>query len=150
MSLLSMHGITMRFPLENGEILRALTDVSLSIDPNEIVGLVGESGCGKTTLGRIACALTRPTAGTVVLNGAPLNKLSGRALRRIRPDIQMVFQNPYASLDPRMTVEDTLAEELLKKTIKPGSRIKVGVKKGKINFLLGKKEENASPPKKGD
>jgi oligopeptide transport system ATP-binding protein len=84
----------------------------LSILRGEVLGLVGESGCGKSTLGRTILQLIPPTAGTVVLEGRHLNKLRGHELRKARADFQMIFQDPYASLNPRMTVFETLAEAI--------------------------------------
>ena len=112
MNLLDIHGVSKTYPQEGGGVLRAVSEVSLHIEANEVVGLVGESGCGKSTLGKMVCALTRPTAGHIVLDGVRLDRLSGRALRRVRPDVQMIFQHPHASLDPRLTVRETLAEAI--------------------------------------
>src|SRR5690606_32659012 len=78
----------------------------------EIVGLVGESGCGKSTLGRTILQLIPPTEGTVILGGKNLTVMERRELRAARADFQMIFQDPYASLNPRMTVYDTLAEAI--------------------------------------
>ena len=92
--------------------VRALDGVSLSMQRGEILGLVGESGCGKTTLARTIMQLTPASAGRVLLDGIDLSRLSGPARRRERVNFQMIFQDPYASLNPRMTVEDTLVEAL--------------------------------------
>jgi oligopeptide transport system ATP-binding protein len=78
-----------------------------------VLGLVGESGCGKSTLGRTILQLIRPTFGSVILEGRNLNRLNARELRQARADFQMIFQDPYASLNPRMTVFDALAEAML-------------------------------------
>jgi peptide/nickel transport system ATP-binding protein len=92
--------------------LRAVDDVSLHIDRGETLSLVGESGCGKTTVGRTLLRLHTPSAGTVRFDGADVAALSGRELRAFRRRTQMIFQDPYASLDPRMKVEDIVAEPL--------------------------------------
>ncbi|WP_230281025.1 ABC transporter ATP-binding protein [Croceicoccus sp. Ery15] len=91
-------------------VVRAVDGISLTIHEGEILGLVGESGCGKSTLGRTIMQLIRPTSGSVFLEGREISALSDRELRAARIDFQMIFQDPYASLNPRMTVLDTLAE----------------------------------------
>ena len=95
-----------------GSSKRALDGVSLTLMPGEIPGIVGESGCGKSTLARLVMALDRPTSGRVLLDGEPLFALRPRALARRRRDIQMIFQDPYGSLDPRQTVGRIVAEPL--------------------------------------
>jgi oligopeptide transport system ATP-binding protein len=94
------------------EIVRAVDGVTLSIEKGEILGLVGESGCGKSTLSRTLMQLIPATSGSVTLDGENLSSLSGREVRKRRLDFQMIFQDPYASLNPRMTVFSTLAEAL--------------------------------------
>jgi ABC-type oligopeptide transport system ATPase subunit len=90
----------------------AVDNVSLTIKKGESLGLVGESGSGKTTLGRIALRLIEPTSGTVCFDGTDLTKLSRSALRKLRPRMQIVFQDPDTSLDPRLRVRDCIAEPL--------------------------------------
>lgn len=92
------------------ETIKAVDGVTLDIQKGEILGLVGESGCGKSTLSRMVMQLIPPSAGSIVLNGENLSQLDHRAVRMRRLDFQMVFQDPYASLNPRMTVFSTLAE----------------------------------------
>jgi oligopeptide transport system ATP-binding protein len=117
---LQIRELKTHFPVERGILfrrhlgtVRAVDGVSLALRQGEILGLVGESGCGKSTLGRSIIRLIPPTDGTVVLAGRNLMSLSGGELRRARADFQMIFQDPYASLNPRMTVFDTLAEAVL-------------------------------------
>lgn len=90
--------------------IRALNDISCTIKKGETLCLVGESGCGKTTLGRVIIGLTAPSSGTVSFDGIKTDKLSGKAARKLRSRMQMIFQNPYASLNPRMTIQQTLEE----------------------------------------
>lgn len=116
-ALLKLEDVRVHFPIEKGTLIRrnvgsvkAVDGVSLSVKQGEILGLVGESGCGKTTLSRAIMQLIRPTSGSVRLNGEELTELSDGELRKRRLDFQMIFQDPYASLNPRMTVFDALAE----------------------------------------
>ena len=118
-AFLQIQNLKTHFPVERGIIfrrrtgeVRAVDGVSLELKQGEIVGLVGESGCGKSTLGRTILQLVPPTDGTVILAGRSLAGLSGGELREARADFQMIFQDPYASLNPRMTVFDTLAEAM--------------------------------------
>ena len=117
---LQLENVKTHFPVERGFIfkkhigtVKAVDGVSLALARGEILGLVGESGCGKTTLGRTILQLIPPTEGTVVLAGRHLEQLRGLELRQSRADFQMIFQDPYASLNPRMTVFDALAEAIL-------------------------------------
>ena len=93
-------------------ILHAIDDVSLEIYPGEVLGLVGESGCGKTTLGRCILRLVEPTAGQIIFDGQDLVALGGDALRHLRQEMQIVFQSPLSSLSPRFKVFDVVAEPL--------------------------------------
>ena len=107
------------FPVRNSSLftrqkryVRAVDGVSLRIKPGEIVGIVGESGCGKSTLGRTMVRLLEPTEGTLRFEGTDITHLSREKLRPYRRDIQIMFQDPYASLDPRMTVGNIIAEPM--------------------------------------
>jgi len=95
-----------------GEI-RAVDDVSLDIREGETLGLVGESGSGKSTLGRLILRLIEPTSGAIVFDGVDLLQANGSELRRLRRDMQIIFQDPFGSLDPRFRVEDVIAEPLI-------------------------------------
>ncbi|MEO6034948.1 MAG: oligopeptide/dipeptide ABC transporter ATP-binding protein [Verrucomicrobiota bacterium] len=118
-AFLELQNLKTHFPVERGLIfkkhigtVKAVDGVSLSLKKGEILGLVGESGCGKSTLGRTILQLIPPTEGAVILAGQHLNRLPVGELRRARADFQMIFQDPYASLNPRMTVYDALAEAI--------------------------------------
>lgn len=118
MSLLEVRNLKVYFPVRDGvfrrpkQFVRAVDDVSFAIAPSETVGLVGESGCGKTTLGRAIIRLTQPASGQVHFRGEDITRLRGAALRARRRKFQMVFQDPYGSLDPRMQAEDIIGEAL--------------------------------------
>ena len=119
MSLLEVRGLKVHFPIKKGIVLdrtvgqvRAVDGVDLSIEKGRTLGVVGESGCGKSTLGRAVLQLEPITAGTVVFDGEDLSRLKGPALRAMRRRMQMVFQDPLASLDPRQSVSSVLAEPL--------------------------------------
>ena len=92
--------------------VRAVDDVSFSVGPGEVVAVVGESGCGKSTLGRLVIRLLEPTAGTIAFNGVDITRVGGEELRRTRLLMQIVFQDPFSSLNPRMTVGDAVAYPL--------------------------------------
>jgi oligopeptide transport system ATP-binding protein len=116
---LEIKDLKAHFPVERGIIFRheigtvkAVDGVTLALKRGETLGLVGESGCGKSTLGRTILQLIPATEGAVVLAGKNLTQLRGNELRHARADFQMIFQDPYASLNPRMTVFDTLAEAI--------------------------------------
>ena len=117
--ILEFRDVTKEFPVTAGAILRrkigalhAVTEVQLGIRPGETFGLVGESGCGKTTLGRMGVGLEVPTSGQVLFNGTDLASVKGAKFRELRRDLQFMFQDPYASLDPRMRVKEIISEPL--------------------------------------
>ena len=118
--ILQVNNLVKYFPIKKGIIFQrqvgsvhAVDDISFNMYRGETLGLVGESGCGKSTTGRTIIQLYRPTSGDVIFKGINLAKLKGDELRQMRQNIQMIFQDPYASLDPRMKVSEIIAEPIL-------------------------------------
>ena len=109
--LVAVEGLVREFRVAAG-VLRAVDDVTLHVDPGETLGLVGESGCGKTTVGRLILRLMPATAGRIVFEGQDITHLPERRLRDFRRAVQVVFQDPYSSLNPRLTVRDIVGEPL--------------------------------------
>src|SRR5687768_10836638 len=118
-ALLQVSGLVKHFAVGGGlfgappGLVRAIDGVSFSIRRGETLGLVGESGCGKTTTGRCILQLERPTSGQIVFEGVDLATLPPGELRKVRPRMQVIFQDPYSSLNPRMSIGDILAEPLM-------------------------------------
>jgi oligopeptide/dipeptide ABC transporter ATP-binding protein len=125
--LLSVRGLSKSFPIRGGIFNRvqgnvaAVHDVSLDVHAGETLAVVGESGCGKTTTGRCILRLIEPSAGTITFDGTDLRALRNADLRRMRRHMQLVFQDPYASLNPRMTIGETVREGLLIHKLADGS-----------------------------
>ena len=117
MPLLEVEDLKVYYPVRGGmfrpkRFVRAVDGITFAMEPGETVGLVGESGCGKSTLGKALVRLEKPVAGRIHLNGTDLGALKGRELRRARRNFQMIFQDPYGSLNPRLTVFSALDEVL--------------------------------------
>ena len=118
-TLVEVKGLVKHFPITRGIIfqkqvgaVQAVNGLNFEIRKGETLGLVGESGCGKSTTGRLILRLIEPTAGSVKFEGREVLTLPKDEMRKLRREMQIVFQNPYASLDPRMTIGDTIAEPL--------------------------------------
>ncbi|GIV86834.1 MAG: ABC transporter ATP-binding protein [Chloroflexus sp.] len=129
--LIEIKDLRMYFPVTRGIVfqrrvgtVKAVDGVSFSIKRGETLGLVGESGCGKSTTGRAILQLYRPTSGQVLFEGTDLTKLKGNALRQMRRRVQMIFQDPYASLNPRMTVGDIIAEPIRVHKLREGRAVR--------------------------
>lgn len=137
--LLSLRGLQTRFPLGRKlpwmppRVVHAVEDINLDIHRGEILGLVGESGSGKTTLGRSVLRLVEPTAGQIVFDGEDVTAADDRALRVLRRKMQIIFQDPYASLNPRMTVGEAINEAYLIHNLHKASQ-----RKARIGELLTK------------
>ena len=137
--LLEVEDLAKHFPVKRGLVLaktiglvRAVDGVSFTVDRGETLALVGESGCGKSTTARLVLRLIDPTSGTVRFEGTDITEMSGQPLRKLRRRMQIVFQDPFASLNPRMTVGDILEEPLIVHDI--GDRT---ARRARVNQLLG-------------
>ncbi|MDF9843226.1 MULTISPECIES: oligopeptide/dipeptide ABC transporter ATP-binding protein [unclassified Paenibacillus] len=111
-NLIEVEGLKKYFNVGKGKVLKAVDNINFSIREGETLGMVGESGCGKTTAGRTVLRLYEPTAGSVKYNGTDIYKLSPGKMKAMRRDMQMIFQDPYASLNPRFTISDIIGEAL--------------------------------------
>ena len=128
--LLSVQHLCKEFPVESGvfgkrfskRAVHAVNDVSFDIYAGETFGLVGESGCGKSTTGRCIMHLTRPTSGTVLFEGKDVSKMSKKELKEMRRNMQFIFQDPYASLNPRMTIGEIVSEPLIIHNVMPDAK----------------------------
>jgi oligopeptide transport system ATP-binding protein len=134
-TLVEVNGLKVHFPIIQGLAvqrrvgdIKAVDGISFEIRRGETLGLVGESGCGKSTTGRAILQLYRPTAGNIIFDGHDLSQMKGEELRRMRRRIQMIFQDPYASLNPRMTIGDIIREPLEVHNIIPSKERKERVR----------------------
>ncbi|MBR6575389.1 MAG: ATP-binding cassette domain-containing protein [Clostridia bacterium] len=111
-TILEVKNLTKYFKTKRG-MLHAVDDISFKLERGKTLGLVGESGCGKSTTGRTILRLIEPTSGEIIFEGKDINKLSNRELRHARKDMQLIFQDPYSSLDPRKTVNQLISEPIV-------------------------------------
>jgi len=125
--LLEVQNLKKWFPVKSYSLtgkrayVKAVDDVSFAVEAGETFGIVGESGCGKSTLGRTIAKLIQPTEGSVIFDGADITRLENKQMRSVRRHMQIMFQDPYASLDPRMTIANIIAEPMdTMKTVKDG------------------------------
>jgi peptide/nickel transport system ATP-binding protein/oligopeptide transport system ATP-binding protein len=146
-SLVSVQNLVKHFPVRGGVFFReigqvhAVDDISLEIKQGETLGLVGESGCGKTTAGRVILRLTEATSGKVMFEGKNIFKLGSGDLKQLRRDMQVIFQDPYSSLDPRMPVGDIIGEGLVVHNIGSAADREVAVRE--IMSLVGLRAQYA-------
>jgi peptide/nickel transport system ATP-binding protein len=128
--LLKVENLTKHFPVSGGgflgakQIVQAVDDVSFEVRPGETLGLVGESGCGKTTTGRMLVRLLEPTSGKITFEGEDITHVGSSRLQKLRQDMQIIFQDPYSSLNPRHTVGKIVAMPLEVNNIKPAGGVK--------------------------
>ena len=151
-SFLEIQDVRSWFPLrktlfsnKQTQYVKAVDGVSLSLVKGEVLGLVGESGCGKTTLSRAIMQLIRPTSGKILLEGKDLTLLPEKELRAMRPNFQMIFQDPFASLNPRLTVFDTLSEAIRVRHKLRGDKLKDAVGQLMIKVGLSASQMNKYP-----
>ncbi|WP_274426030.1 ABC transporter ATP-binding protein [Chelativorans sp. YIM 93263] len=142
MSLLEIQNLSKTYPGAEGKPVQAVSDVSLSVEPGEVVGIVGESGCGKSTLGRSLLRLIQPSGGRILFEGKDITDLSRHQLKTFRRDMQIVFQDPFGSLNPRHTVGTIISEPLKVHGI--GTREKQKARVDELLSIVGLPEDAAS------
>src|SRR5687767_9872996 len=128
--LVKVRGLVKHFPVEGSDdVVRAVDGLSFDVFAGETLGLVGESGCGKTTVGRTLLRLENATEGTIAFRGKDVTHVKGDTLKAYRRQIQVIFQDPYSSLNPRMTIGEIIAEPMIVYKLEPSraaARAKVG------------------------
>jgi len=141
MSLLELRHLSKTYPGPNGAVVQAVSDVSLTIEAGEVLGVVGESGCGKSTLGRALLRLIEPSGGEILLDGKDLVQLSRRAMKPVRRDLQVIFQDPFGALNPRHTVGGIIGEPL--KVHRIGTRAEQQARIAELLDLVGLPQDAA-------
>ncbi|MGE5453874.1 MAG: ABC transporter ATP-binding protein [Methylocystaceae bacterium] len=141
--LLEVKDLAKYYKVQDGKLLKAVDGVSFAVHPGETLGLVGESGCGKSTTGRLILRLEEPTYGQVYFAGQEITGLTRRAMRPLRKDIQIIFQDPYSSLNPRMKISDIIAEPLKVHKLASGAELDKRVKElldyvGLASYMSGR------------
>jgi oligopeptide/dipeptide ABC transporter ATP-binding protein len=140
MSLLELRNLSKSYPAPGGGgAVQAVADVSLTLDPGEVLGVVGESGCGKSTLGRTLLRLIEPSGGQILFDGRDITRLSGAQLKAVRRDLQVIFQDPFGALNPRHTVGRIVGEPLLVQGI--GTRATRAARVAELLALVGLPED---------
>ena len=142
MSLLVLDNLSKTYAASGGRTIRAVSDVSLRVEPGEVLGVVGESGCGKSTLGRTFLRLIEPSAGRILFEGRDITRLPRRAMKQVRRDMQVVFQDPFGSLNPRHSVVTIVAEPL--KVHAVGTRAQRRERVAELLSLVGLPEDAAA------
>ena len=141
-TLLEVSDLKKHFPIRGGILGRtvgyvyAVDGVSFKIGKGETMGLVGESGCGKTTVGRCILRLIEPTAGEILFEGEDIARIDDKQMIKLRPKMQIVFQDPYASLNPRMTIKDIVGEPMLVNGIAKGLELRRRVLEVETRYVL--------------
>ena len=140
--ILEVKDLVKYFNTKKGDV-HAVDGVTFSIEKGKTLGIVGESGCGKSTTGRTILRLIEPTSGEIIFNGEHIEKASKKRMKELRKDMQIIFQDPFSSLDPRMTVSELIAEPIkLNKILKSKDDIEKRVLE--LMETVGSKEENGS------
>lgn len=151
MALLEVTGLKKYYPVYSGMLkhldgyYKAVDDISFTIDAGETFGLVGESGCGKTTVGKSILRLIQPTAGIIKLDNKQISSLSATELRKARKDMQIVFQDPYSSMDPKQRIQDIIAEPIKEHKLAQGRECVEMVEDLLNRVGLNSKEKNKYP-----
>ncbi|WP_372615189.1 ABC transporter ATP-binding protein [Aquicoccus sp.] len=144
-AMLAIRDLDVHFPLQSGQVVRAVDKLSLTLRAGETVGLVGESGSGKTTVGKTALRLVRPSGGTIEIAGMDVNAVSDKDMKKLRQKAQIIFQDPHSSLNPRMTIRRAVSEGLILNTSLRGRALRERVSETLISVGLPPQFHNRYP-----